>query len=62
MLFTTLALPTEWKNEQIKTLGDFQIIVKAEAIQASGFAGQKEALAALDEELRSDAGSASGSA
>lgn len=61
VLFTTLALPTEWKNEQIKTLGDFQIIVKAEAIQASGFAGQKEALAALDEELRSGAGSASGS-
>lgn len=62
VLFTTLALPTEWKNEQIRTLGDFQIIVKAEAIQASGFAGQKEALAALDEEMRTEPGTVSGDA
>lgn len=61
VLFTGLALPTEWKNEQIRTLGDFQIIVKAEAIQASGFAGQKEALAALDAELQAEGNAVSGS-
>lgn len=61
VLFTALALPAEWKNEQIRTLGDFQIIVKAEAIQASGFAGQKEALAALDMELQAEGNSAADS-
>lgn len=51
-LFTTLAVPTEWTNTQIHTLGDFQIIVKTEAIQAMGFPGQAEALAALDSEMQ----------
>lgn len=50
-LFTTLALPTDWTNAEMKLLGDFQIIVKAEAIQAKGFADQASAFAALDGEI-----------
>lgn len=50
-LFTTLAVPTEWTNAEMKLLGDFQIIVKAEAIQANGFASQSAAFEALDGEL-----------
>ena len=47
-LFTTLAIPTDWTNAEMKLLGDFQIIVKAEAIQAKGFANQSAAFEALD--------------
>lgn len=49
-LFTALAVPTDWKNAQIRLLGDFQIVVKAEAIQTAGFAGQSAAFEALDAE------------
>ncbi len=50
-LFTTLAVPTEWTNTEMKLLGDFQILVKAEAIQANGFADQNTAMQALDDEI-----------
>lgn len=49
-LFTTLAVPVEWKNADISLLGDFQIVVRAEAIQTAGFADQKAAFEALDAE------------
>lgn len=52
-LFTTLAMPTQWTNEEVALVGDFRIAVKAEAIQASGFSGQEAAFAALDKELLS---------
>lgn len=51
-LFTTLAVPTEWTHTEINLLGDFQIIVEAEAIQAMGFADQKTAFEALDAQLQ----------
>ncbi len=50
-LFTTLAVPVEWGNDEMKLLGDFQILVKAEAIQAKGFASQSAAFEALDREM-----------
>lgn len=55
-LFTTLAVPTEWKNEEIALLGDFRIIVKAEAIQAAGFADQSAAFEALDVQMSAEEG------
>lgn len=54
-LFTTLAVPTQWTNSEMALLGDFRILVKAEAIQASGFSGQSAAFEALDAELASAA-------
>lgn len=50
-LFTTLGVPTEWTNREMALLGDFQIEVKAEAIQSSGFASQNAAFDALDQEI-----------
>lgn len=47
-LFTTLAVPTEWNKTEMNLLGDFQLDIEAQAIQASGFAGQEEAFMALD--------------
>ncbi len=55
-LFTTLAVPTNWKNAQIRLLGDFRIVVKAEAIQVAGFASQTTAFEALDTEIAEAAG------
>ncbi len=47
-LFTTIAVPTEWNKTEMNLLGDFQLDIEAQAIQASGFAGQEEAFTALD--------------
>lgn len=49
-LFTTIAVPTEWTKKEIQLLGEFQLDVSAQAIQTTGFAGQAEALTALDQE------------
>lgn len=53
-LFTTLAVPTEWTGAEMELLGEFQLDVVAQAIQASGFAGQEEGFAALDKEDAED--------
>ncbi len=47
-LFTVLAIPAQWTNEEMERLGDFQIEVHAEAIQTAGFASREEAMEALD--------------
>lgn len=47
-LFNVLAVPTEWTKTEIDAIGDFRLEIRAEAIQAAGFADQEEALRALD--------------
>ncbi|MBR2527505.1 MAG: SipW-dependent-type signal peptide-containing protein [Blautia sp.] len=49
-LFSTIVIPTDWTQTQIQKVGNYQLKVSAEAIQAKGFHTQAEAFRALDEE------------
>ena len=64
-LFTGVAVPTEWTQADIDKIGNFNIVVNAQAIQAQNFTDATEAFAALDVEeanVSSSAPSASASA
>ncbi len=50
-LFTDIVVPTDWNQTHLEKVGDFQLLVTAEAIQASGFATQTDAFHALDKEV-----------
>ncbi len=50
-LFTDIVIPTDWNQTHFTSVGNFQIHVTAEAIQASGFASQADAFLALDQEI-----------
>lgn len=50
ILFTNVAVPTEWTEEEMGLLGEFQLEVTAEAIQAKGFTSRKDAFEALDKQ------------
>lgn len=47
-LFTTLTVPESITNEQLATIADFTVTIKAEAIQADGFADAAAAFTALN--------------
>lgn len=47
-LFTTLTVPESITNEQLATIKDFTVTIKAEAIQADGFTTAEAAFDALD--------------
>ena len=49
-LFTTIAIPTEWKQEDLDLIGSYHMVITAQAIQASGFTSAADALAALARE------------
>lgn len=49
-LFTHIVIPGEWDTAQMETLGDFQLNIRAEAIQAEGFSTAEEAFAVLNAE------------
>lgn len=51
-LFTAIAIPTDWTQTEMKKAGNFRLEVLAEAIQAFGFASQKEALEQLDADAK----------
>lgn len=51
VLFTNIAVPTDWNQTQISTVGDFSILVSAECIQSKGFEAQTDAYLALDAEI-----------
>ncbi len=51
VLFTDIAIPTEWGVKEIKKIGRFQIEVTAEAIQANGFASASDAFQVLGESV-----------
>lgn len=46
-LFTTIAFPTDWTNDEMDTVGEFKLEISAEAIQSEGFANRTDAFAAL---------------
>ena len=55
-LFTTVAIPTDWNQTQLKSIGTgvagtYKLHIVTEAIQASGFATQADAYNALDKEI-----------
>ncbi|MBR2259155.1 MAG: SipW-dependent-type signal peptide-containing protein [Blautia sp.] len=50
-LFTTVVIPTDWNQEQIRKLGDYTLVITTQAIQAKGFSSQAAAFAALDKEI-----------
>ena len=50
-LFTSVTIPKEFTNAEMEKLGDFNIDIQGQAIQADGFANADAAFAALDTEL-----------
>jgi len=60
-LFTDIVIPTDWNQTHFETVGDFQVSVTLESIQASGFATQADAFLALDEEIKNGTVQAPGS-
>ena len=50
-LFTHIVIPAEWTQTEIRCIGDFQLVVTAQAIQTSGFASKADAFLALDAEI-----------
>lgn len=50
-LFTHIVIPTDWNQTHFEKVGDFQLSVTLESIQASGFSSQADAFLALDEEI-----------
>ena len=50
-LFTSVTIPKEFTNAEMTALGDFNIDIQGQAIQADGFANADAAFAALDTEL-----------
>lgn len=50
-LFTGIAIPTDWTAADMEKVGNFQLLLSAEAIQSAGFPDSKTAFSALDEEM-----------
>lgn len=50
-LFTNIVIPAEWTQTELRRMGEFQIVVTAQAIQTSGFAKKADAFLALDGEI-----------
>lgn len=50
--FTHVVIPTDWDQDDLETLGNYEVVIRAEAIQYKGFADKDEAFTALDAELQ----------
>ena len=55
VLFTDVAIPTEWGVKEMKKVGRFQIQVMAEAIQSNGFVSARDAFQVLGESVKKGA-------
>lgn len=53
VLFSTIVTPTDWTQQELSRIGDFKLVITAEAIQCSGFGNREEAYEALDGEIAS---------
>lgn len=51
VLFTNVAIPTDWNQTHLDVMGKYKIEVFAQAIQTDNFASASEAFAALDAEI-----------
>lgn len=52
VLFTNIVIPTDWNQDELTVLGEYQIVILAQAIQTDNFADADEAFDALDEEIK----------
>lgn len=50
-LFTNIVFPAHWTEKEMAQLGDFRLVIQAEAVQITGFSNRGEAYHTLDEEL-----------
>lgn len=50
-LFTNVVIPTDWNQKQLQKLGEYKIVISAQAIQVDNFANAAAAFAALDAEV-----------
>lgn len=50
-LFTDIVVPIDWDREELELLGEYSIVIQAQAIQADNFSNAKEAFDALDGEI-----------
>lgn len=53
VLFSTVAVPTDWTQRELSGIGDFKLVITAEAVQCSGFESREDAYEALDTEIAS---------
>jgi predicted ribosomally synthesized peptide with SipW-like signal peptide len=53
VLFDTVRIPSQWNQADVAVLGEYKIVVKAEAIQSANFNSAQEAFEALDGEIES---------
>lgn len=53
-LFTNVVIPNDWNQTQLQTLGEYQIVIQAQAIQTENFENAAAAFAALDAEITAD--------
>lgn len=51
VLFTNIVIPAEWKQKEMRSLENFRLDIRAQAIQISGFPDKEAAFDALDEEM-----------
>ena len=51
VLFDTVKIPSQWNQDDVGVLGEYKIVVKAEAIQSANFSTAEEAFEALDGEI-----------
>lgn len=50
-LFTNIVIPTDYNQQHLKVLGEYQIVIYAQAIQSDNFTDSTEAFKALDTEI-----------
>ena len=50
-LFSDAVIPTDWNHTEVTTVGKYQIVLQAQAIQSAGFSSSAAAFAAMDEEI-----------
>jgi len=53
LFFTSVIIPEDWSEEDIKTLGECKVMITAQTIHASGFDNADDAFAALRKDVRS---------
>ncbi|MCH5325407.1 MAG: hypothetical protein J1E39_09335 [Eubacterium sp.] len=51
VLFTDIVIPCEWTQEELDILGEYQIVIQAQAIQSANFTDSAAAFTALDGEI-----------
>lgn len=50
-LFTNIVIPTDWNQTQLQKLGEYKIVIQAQAIQTDNFKDAAAAFTALDTEI-----------